>query len=124
MAPRKKKKDGRSQKWRDMLIDIGYTNKFNVNHPLFQAQLDSAWKQSGFKKQAGIRFRGSARGKKFHSMNKTITAKTLAETPLSLKEQSWLTVMRMQYCNTLEADGNWRCHLGDVVPGPFEGLDI
>jgi hypothetical protein len=123
MAPRQKK-DDRLKKWKEMLIDIGYKDKFNVNGQLYGKQIGVAWKQSGFKQQAGIRFRGSARGKKFHKMNNTITAKTLAETPLSLKEQSWLTVMRMQYCNTLEADGKWRCHLGDTVPGPFEGLEV
>jgi hypothetical protein len=123
MAPRKKKKDGRAPQWRDMLVDIGYTDEFNVNHPLFQAQIDSAWKQTGWKKQPGRRF-PCCKYWQYHDRSKTITAKTLAETPLSLKEQSWLTVMRMQYCNTLEGDGNWRCHLGDVVPGPFEGLDI
>ena len=128
MAPRRKtkkaKKDGRSQKWRDMLIDIGYKDKFNVNGQLFGKQIGIAWEQSGFKRQAGRRYSYGRYAKKFHNMNNAITAKTLAETPLSLKEQSWLTVMRMQYCNTLEAGGKWRCHLGDTVPGPFEGLEV
>ena len=96
----------------------------NVIGQLYGDQIGIAWKQTGFKRQAGIRYSYGRYAKKFHTMNETITAKTIAGTPLTLKEQSWLTVMRMQYCNTLEENGKWRCHLGDVVPGPFEGLDI
>ena len=91
----------------------------NVDQELWAQTLKDAWTRSKMKQVKGVRFSMATRKTMFNKAA-AIAAKTQAGTPLHDKEKAWLTVLRMQFCNTLLGDGTWRLGLGELQSGPWE----
>ena len=104
----------------------------NINDDIYPAQLQIAWKQSGMSQAGGRRPSRAVRNARTQ-MSWGIAGKVAQGVaqgvaqwvaPLTLQEMSWLTVMRLQYGYTLDAGGTFHPHMGDLTPGPCEGLSL
>ena len=91
----------------------------NVDQEAYALALNQAWARTGMPRLQGVRFPMTIKRKMFDKCT-AIALKTKAGTPLHDREKAWLTILRMQFCNTLLEDGTWRLGLGERQPGPYE----